>query len=249
MQERKISFQIIEGSFRFAVGRQDGRLSDIWKIWVGGDASFYMTCSVLQKGMKLSIHQDIALWGFTSQDYKRYSEGGFNIGPNRIHERFPISFQETNKVRTVASVHFPTKWLLNKTLPWPGPKRGVLYMQPVPIGYAICVSLQVGLTDKFPLNFNGLSKGVKVLGIMRCGESKRTLLLTQHVYAFPEREIEESLFPKFKGLSREALLTKELPPNGTEVGAVIVAERSEEEPIKLLEIHGGRIENNEDNSV
>lgn len=232
----------LEDNLRFSVGTPEGAISQIWTIWEGQrkDDSFYATSDALKRGLKLSIHPEIALWGFTSQDYERFKREGFDPGGRRSNAVYELPARERNELAVVASITIPTIWEREDLKPW-NKKKPVIYFPPLPRGKAHTISFQVGYLDGLPNAQGQLPKDANVLGCCRREQTGRTLAVVHTVHDFDVDSFLVSMEEQFAdGAVKGKRLTDQMPEAGTPLGAVMTMAREANQPIQLVELSGMR---------
>ncbi|WP_321392174.1 hypothetical protein [Emcibacter sp.] len=226
---------LLDQDLRFAVGVKEGRLSEVWTVFIGGDGSFYLTSTAIKKAMKLSVHHGFATLGFTKQAHEKYAADGFPVPDRRTLQRMDLPDIQDNHVVHILTIIMPGEQIRSKLVPW-DKKKGVLYSAPPAKTQARFYGLFMTTSDEIIHNIDGIGEDAEVIGYIRHGPSRRVLCIATTVGGFDLAGLREDINKKSKGSFRR--LTDELPDNGDRLGAVVFLARKEDQPFKIVEVSG-----------
>lgn len=226
----------IEDSLRFAVGDAEGAYSDRWTVEIGRDGSFYVTSKGLSRAMKLSIHPNVALWGFTDQAHRRYQSNRKLLNVERSTDRFCFDEPE-GRLKLVASICFPSAGLRRTKTPWPKRKPS-LYFAPAPKNKAQVVCFSVGFGLEFPAAISGLPENFTIMGVLIHKEKRRSLYIWRHSIDFHLQKFVNANQELFGTTVAGQKLDDVIPKKGDNLAVIVGCKRAATEPIRLIEIGG-----------
>lgn len=206
------------------------RRSAVWKFRSAHNGThFFVTSSHLQGDMKGTVHPSEAHFGFSSPspDFRTW------VGPkpaSRHLHRLRIRDLSEGEFQNIFVVHLPGFALMPKPLPF-DPKKIVTWSDPHPPESEVMFSLTVVQGNWRQFSFQ--EEGQVPVGLLT-GSEDRHALISFGLSRYPDKDAAIANMKRNLGLI-QAPADHSFPEDLT---AVLWMERGEEDPIRMIELHG-----------
>ena len=207
------------------------RRSDVWKFFPRSTGTdFFVTSASLQSEMKGTVHLKRAHFGFNKPFREAMPESWIgSIPPSRLYHTLEIRDLAEGEYQHLFAVAVPGFALLKTPLPLEAGKKHIL-VDPHPAGFEATFGLTVVQGDWRQVAIEGESD--RFVGLL-VGERGRHALISVTVQAYSDPDAVIANMNRNLGL-----IDAKGKPTPEELSAHLWMERGEEEPIRMIELHG-----------